>query len=118
MIPVLLSSLELFVFRQQQAHKLLTFIVETFRLAWLVTRKSISRNQRKRHCRVDITYNCIGKSIGIDLAPGHCFTRSCSRQAASVGTRVSHLQKIIVTTFIDAEHFLNLRFGLQEKILW
>src|SRR5215470_5845179 len=80
-----------------------------------MTTKSISRNERKLYRRIDITHNCIRQSIGIDFAPRHCFAWCGAGESTSVRTRIGHLQKVIVSAFIDTEHFLDLWFSLQYK---
>src|SRR5690349_8918908 len=81
-----------------------------------MTCKSISRNERKRYCRINVTHNCIRKPIGIDLAPRHSFARCGARKSSGIRTRIGHLQEVIVTTLVDAEHFLDLWFSLQQKV--
>src|SRR6185295_14146422 len=49
--------------------------------------------------------------------PGYRFARRGAGQSARVGTRVGHLQKIVVSAFIDAQDFLNLRLSLQGEVL-
>src|SRR6476661_5773110 len=80
--------------------------------------ESISGYERKRHSRIHITHNCIRKSIGIYFTPRHCFTWRRTRKTTGVRSCVSYLQKIIVTAFVDAEHFLNLWFRLQQEVFW
>src|SRR2546429_4526355 len=48
-----LSSFGFLVLGQQQIHELVASIIKTLRFTRFVTCKSISRNERKRHCRIN-----------------------------------------------------------------
>ena len=66
---------------------------------------------------IDVAGHGVGQLLGIDLAPGHRFARRRSAEAAGVGAGIGELQEEVVPRFVEAEDFLNLRLGLQQKIL-
>ena len=100
----------------QLRHHLLALLVQAARLARLAPRQRIGGDQRQRHGRIDVAYDRVGQLGGIDLAPAHRLRRRRAREAAGVGPRVGHLQKIVVALLRDAHHFLDLRLGLQHEI--
>lgn len=57
----------------------------------------------KRHGGIDITNNRIGQAFRIDFAPRNGFAWCRSRETAGIGSRVGHLQEIVVPAFIDPE---------------
>src|SRR5262249_56889295 len=48
----------------------------------------------------------------------HCLARRRSRQPSGIGPGIGYLQKVVVSFLLDFEHFLNLRLGLQNEVLW
>ena len=82
-----------------------------------VARERVRREQRQRDRRVEVAHHGVGQPVGIDLAPAHRLGRRRAGQAARVGARVGDLQEVVVALLVDAEHFLDLRLGLQHEVL-
>src|SRR5512141_104197 len=104
-----LSSRRFLVFTKKQTHELFAPLVKTSWLSRFVLCQSVRRDDGQRHCRIEITDYGVGQAIGIDFAPGYCLARRGARKSARVRARISHLQKIIVPTFVDAQDLLDLR---------
>src|SRR5438093_12811545 len=74
--------------------------------------------QREGNRGIDVGNYAIGQSLGIDFTPAYGFGGCRTAKAASVGTGVGALKKIVMAFFLDAHDFLNLRLGLAHEILW
>src|SRR4030095_13724807 len=68
--------------------------------------------------RIRVTDDTVRKILRIDLPPTHCFAWCRAAQSTGVRARIGALQKVIVTALFDTHHFLNLRLGLQDEVLW
>ena len=85
--------------------------------ARLVARVRVRGQQRQRDRRIEIADHRVGQTIGIDLAPAHRLGRRRAGEAAGVRARIGDLQEVVVALLVDAEHFLDLRLGLQHEVL-
>ena len=79
--------------------------------------QGVGRQQRQRHGRIEIAGHRVRQLLGIDLAPGHRLLRRGPAQAAGVGAGVGDLQEVVVAALVQAQHFLDLRLGLQDEVL-
>src|SRR5215204_1189431 len=113
----MLPSLRLFILREQQLHQLAAAVVEPLQLARLVARQRVGRDDRQRDGRVHVADDSIGQTLWVNLAPRDGLARRRARQTAGVRTRVGDLQEVVVAALVYAEHFLNLRLGLEHEVL-
>src|SRR6202040_3499637 len=109
-------SLRFRVLGQKPIHELSASVVKTLRLASRMLSESIGCNDRQCYGRIKVAYNRIRQAIGIDFAPGDCLCRRGSRKSAGIRSRIRNLQEIVVTAFVYAQHFLDLRLRLQQKV--
>ena len=101
----------------QDAHVVLAPVEQPLERARRVARERVRGEQRQRDGGVEVAHHRVRQPVGIDLAPAHRLGRRRAGEAAGVGTRVGDLQEVVVALLVDAEHFLDLRLGLQHEVL-
>ena len=67
--------------------------------------------------RIGVTGHRVGQLLGVDLAPGHRLAGRGAGEAAGVGPGVGDLEEVVVAALGQAEHFLDLRLGLEDEVL-
>ena len=105
------------VFLDQSRHHRLAAVVEPLERTGRVTRQGVGREQRQAHGVVHVADHGARQHVGVDLAPGHRFARRGAGESAGVGAGVGELQEVVVAPLVDAEHFLDLRLGLEQEVL-
>ncbi len=105
------------VLPRERLHHLAALVVEPLELARLVAGQRVVREDRHGDGGVGVAHHGVGQAVRVHLAPAHGFARRGAAQAAGVGPRVGHLQEVILAEFLDAQHFLDLRLGLEHEVL-
>src|SRR5256714_9201767 len=95
------SSLRLVVLVAQQVHEFAAALVEPLRLARLVARERVGRDDGQRYGRINITHDRVRQTVWINLAPRDRLARRCATEAPCVGPRVRDLQKIVVAALVN-----------------
>src|SRR3954469_14798421 len=79
-------------------------------------RQGVMRKDGHGDRRVGINDDSIRKFGGVNFAPTYGFAGRSSGEAPGVGTGVGDLNEKVLSDFFDAQHFLNLRFGLEHEV--
>src|SRR5690349_20530111 len=74
------------------------------------------RQDRHRDRRIRVNNHGIGQFGRVVFTPTDSLAWGRAGKTASIGSGVSYLDEEILADFLDAEHFLNLRLGLQHEI--
>ena len=105
------------VFFGQRLQHFAALVVKPAQLPPGVPGKRIVREDGHGDGGIRVANHRIGQAIGIHFPPAYGFTRCGAAQSARVRTRIGDLQEVILPEFLDAQHFLNLRFRLQHEVL-
>ena len=79
--------------------------------------QGVGGQQRQGDRAVGVAGHRVGQLVGIDLAPGHRLAGRRAGEAAGVGAGVGDLEEVVVAALGQAEHFLDLRLGLEDEVL-
>jgi len=55
--------------------------------------------------------------LRVDLPPAYRLRRRSAGKSSRIRPRIGDLEEEVVPLFLDLEHFLNLRLGLQHEVL-
>src|SRR3989304_274898 len=92
--------------------KLFPALEETLGLSRWVFRQSIGGEDGKGNRAIHITDHGIGQLAWIELSPTDCFARRSPGGSAGIPGGGGYLDKIVVSFLVEAEHLLDVRFGL------
>ena len=105
------------VFTLDQFHNFRELVVEPFEFSRLAAGQRIMCQDRESDRRIDVGDDGVGELGGIDLAPGYGLMRRGPGKTAGIGPGVRKLDEVVVPLFLDAQHFLDLRFRLEHEVL-
>jgi len=77
----------------------------------------IDGEKRQGHRSIQVAGDRIRQLLRIDFAPGDSLVGGSAAEAPRIRPGIGHLEEIIMAAFGQAEHFLDLRLGLQQEIL-